>query len=308
MDLRDIEAFVAVAEELHFGRAAARLHMAQPPLSQRIRHLERELGTQLFRRTSREVVLTESGAAILDPARQVLEDVDLVARTAQWGGHGEFGRVGIGFSGAASHQHLPRLTQAIRREHPGMRLVLSRRDYANDALAGVQHGELDLAFSRLPIAAEGLSHRVIEVERLVVALSAEHPLLAREEIALSELAGEPFVTFPGAVGSAVRDALVHACLESGFRPQVVQEAPDTHTILALVSAGVGITLLPSSVQHVTSTGFSYRPLAGPAPVLHSVLVWRSNNHSPALQRVLEIAEHVLPTPRGDAGEREDEPR
>ncbi|WP_344818560.1 LysR family transcriptional regulator [Microbacterium soli] len=296
MELRHIVAFVAVAEELHFGRAAARLHMAQPPLSQRIRQLESELHVQLFERTTRAVLLTEAGEAMLDPARKVLEDLEIAIGAARSGGRGELGRIVLGFSGASSHQHLPRLTAAIRRQHPGLRLVFAKRDYANDALGGVVDGELDLAFVRLPLNRDGVAHRIIEEEEILVALPAHHRLAEQERITLSDLAEEPFITFPGTVSSAVRDALVHACVESGFGPQITQEAPDTYTILALVAAGAGVTLVPSSVTHVTSPGLVYRPLAGPRRVLHTALAWRANNHSAALEKVLRIAEGVLPTP------------
>lgn len=300
MELRHLIAFVAVAEELHFGRAAARLQMAQPPLSQRIRQLERELRVQLFERTTRAVHLTEAGQAMLEPTRRVLDDVDTAVRAAKSGGRGELGRVSLGFSGASSHKHLPRLTGAVRRAHPGLRLVLSRQNYANDALSGVADGVLDLAFVRLPINREGVVVRIIEEEELVAALPAHHRLADSEEVSLSDLAEEQFVTFPGIIGSSVRDALVHACVEEGFNPQIAQEAPDTYTILALVAAGVGVTLTPSSVQHVRNTELVFRPLAGPKRVLFAALAWRSNNHSAALGKVLKIAEEVLPTPSSTA--------
>lgn len=296
MELRHLVAFVAVAEELHFGRAAARLQMAQPPLSQRIRQLERELRVELFERTTRTVRLTAAGEAMLEPAIRVLDDVDVAVRAAGSGGRGELGRVSLGFAGASSHLHLPRLAGAVRRQHSGIRLVLSRQNYANDALSEVAAGGLDLAFVRLPINREGVEHRVIEEEELVVALPAHHRLTALPEVELPDLAEEPFVTFPGIVGSSVRDALIHACVEAGFSPQIAQEAPDTYTILALVAAGVGVTLTPSSVQPVRNVDLSFRPLAGPRRVLYSALAWRSNNHSAALHNVLRVAEEVLPTP------------
>jgi DNA-binding transcriptional LysR family regulator len=298
MELRHLVAFVAVAEELHFGRAAARLHMAQPPLSQRIRQLERELHVELFERTTRAVRLTEAGQAMLEPTKRVLEDVSIAERAAKSGGRGELGRVSLGFSGAASHQHLPRLTDAVRRQHPGLQMVLSRQDYANNALSAVADGGLDIAFVRLPINREGVSFRVIEEELLVAALPVHHPLAGCEVVSLGDLAEEPFVTFPGIISSSVRDALIHACVESGFSPQIAQEAPDSYTILALVAAGVGVTLTPSSVQHVRSSELVFRPLAGPKRVLLAALAWRTNNHSAALGKVLEIAETVLPTPTG----------
>ncbi|MEW2356241.1 LysR family transcriptional regulator [Spirillospora sp. NPDC029432] len=296
MEFRHLAGFVAVAEELHFGRAAARLHIAQPPLSQQIRQLESELGVQLFERSTRSVRLTSAGQAFLEPARKVLADLDVARRAAQAGGRGEVGRVGVGFAGASSHETLPVLTKAVRARHPGIELVLRGQTYSGEALARVADGEDDLGFVRLPVRREGVAVRLIEREFLVAALPAEHPLARHHEIRLPDLAGEPFVTFPGTRGSAVRDALVHACVAAGFQPRIVQEAPDSYTILALVGAGVGVTLTVSSVQHIRIPGTVYRPLAGEPNVLELALAWRADNPSAALRSVLAVAEEVLPTP------------
>lgn len=302
MELRHLTGFVAVAEELHFGRAAERLHIAQPPLSQQIRQLERELGVQLFERSTRAVRLTSAGQAMLDPARQVLAGVAATVRAARAGGRGEFGRVVIGFAGASSHENLPRLTRAVRGRHPSIDLVLRRQNYANDALAGVADGSLDIGFVRLPVNREGVVTRVIEREELIAALPADHQLARRKRLKLSDLADEPFVTFPGLAGSAVRDTLVHACMLSGFSPRIAQEAPDTYTILALVAAGVGVTLTPSSVQHVSNEGMVFRPLSGKKWTLLSALAWRADNPSAALRRVLDVGEDALPSPHLGRGE------
>ncbi|XVQ10732.1 LysR family transcriptional regulator [Spirillospora sp. CA-255316] len=296
MEFRHLAGFVAVAEELHFGRAAARLHIAQPPLSQQIRQLEHELGVQLFERSTRSVRLTSAGQAFLEPARRVLADLDVARRAAQAGGRGEVGRVTIGFAGASSHETLPVLTKAVRARHPGIELVLRGQTYSGEAVTKVADGDHDLGFVRLPVHREGVVVRLIEREFLVAALPAEHPLARHHEIRLPDLAAEPFVTFPGTRGSAVRDALVHACVAAGFQPRIVQEAPDSYTILALVGAGVGVTLTVSSVQHIRIPGMVYRPLAGRPNVLELALAWRADNPSAALRSVLAVAEEALPTP------------
>ncbi|CAM03280.1 DNA-binding transcriptional LysR family regulator [Saccharopolyspora erythraea NRRL 2338] len=296
MEFRHLAGFVAVAEELHFGRAAARLHIAQPPLSQQIRQLEHELGVQLFERNTRSVRLTSAGQAMLDPARQVLADLDVATRAAQAGGRGEIGRVSIGFAGASSHETLPRLTRAVRARHPGIELVLRGQTYSGEALNKVAEGELDLGFVRLPVRRDGVAVRLVEHEHLVAALPAEHRVADRNEINLPDLADEPFVTFPGTRGSAVRDALVHACVTAGFHPRIVQEAPDSYTILALVGAGVGVTLTVSSVQHIRTEGMVYRPLAGPTQPMSLALAWRRDNPSAALRCVLAVSEEAMPTP------------
>lgn len=296
MELRHLSAFVAVAEELHFGRAAKRLQMAQPPLSQQIRQLEKELGVQLFERNTRSVRLTSAGESFLQPVRTVLDDLDVAVRAAKAAGRGEYGRVSIGFAGASSHETLPRLTRAVRAAHPGIELVMTGQTYANVALARVADGSLDLGFVRLPVTQPGVAHRVIDEEELVCALPSDHPLAARDSVSIEGLAEEPFVSFPANTGSTVRDAMVGACEAAGFNPRVVQEAPDSYTIMALVAAGVGVTLTVTSVQHIQQNGLVYRPLAGPPIRRQAALAWRSDNPSAALRAVLAAAEDALPTP------------
>ena len=295
MDLRQISAFVAVAEELHFGRAADRLHMAQPPLSQLIRRLEKELNTPLFERTTRQVRLTPAGEAFLGPARRVLDAVDEAGQAARLAAGGEVGRVRIGFAGASSHETLPLLTEAVRKRYPDIELLMEGQTYANVALARVADGSLDLGFVRLPANMAGVATRPIAAETLVCALPATHPLAQHERVDVRDLASEPFVTFPANAGSSLHDALIDACGRAGFFPRIEQMAPDTYTILALVAAGVGVTLTLSSCQHVQQHGLVYRALAGDPVRLHQALAWREDNPSPALRSVLAIADEVLPT-------------
>ncbi|MFE7614455.1 LysR family transcriptional regulator [Streptomyces sp. NPDC057496] len=302
MELRHLSAFVAVAEELHFGRAAKRLQMAQPPLSQQIRRLEKELGVQLFERNTRSVRLTGAGESFLQPVRTVLADLDTAVRAARAAGRGEHGRVTIGFAGASSHETLPLLTRAVRAAHPAIELAMKGQTYANVALDRVADGSLDLGFVRLPVTRPGVAHRVIAEEELVCALPSDHPLARLGSVPVAVLAEEPFVAFPANTGSTVRDAMVGACEAAGFNPRVVQEAPDSYTILALVAAGVGVTLTVTSVQHIQQNGLVYRPLSGPPVRLRAALAWRPDNPSAALRAVLAAAEEALPTPAGPAGE------
>ncbi|MCX4965570.1 LysR substrate-binding domain-containing protein [Streptomyces sp. NBC_00654] len=296
MELRHLNAFVAVAEELHFGRAARRLQMAQPPLSQQIRQLEKELGVQLFRRNTRSVRLTSAGESFLEPVRTVLDDLGTAVRAARSAGRGEYGRVTIGFAGASSHETLPRLTRAVRAAHPGLELVMTGQTYANVALTRVADGTLDLGFVRLPVTRPGVAYRVIDEEELLCALPSDHPLARRETVPIEALAEEPFVSFPANTGSTVRDAMVEACEGAGFNPRVVQEAPDSYTIMALVAAGVGVALTVTSCRHIQQNGLVYRPLAGPPIRRQAALAWRADNPSAALRAVLAVAEDALPTP------------
>jgi DNA-binding transcriptional LysR family regulator len=297
VELRDFEAFVAVAEELHFGRAAERLHISQPPLSNRIRQLERDLRLQLFDRNTRTVSLTDAGERLLGPARRVLNEVDAAQNMAASIATGDQGRVRIGFAGASSQRALPLLTGAVRSQYPGVELVLQSQTYVFTALEQLLSRSLDLAFARLPIPHADLAWRVVEVEELVCALPAGHPLAAHESIRLPELHDEDFVSLPDDQGSILQSTMYALCVTAGFRPRIAQIAPDSSTVLALVAAGAGVTITLSSVCPVQTVGIAYRPLADIRPShMFATLVWRKADPSPALQRVLDVSHSALPTP------------
>ncbi|WLQ05777.1 LysR family transcriptional regulator [Arthrobacter oryzae] len=294
MEFKELEAFVAVAEELHFSRAAERLQIAQPPLSYRIQQLEKQLKIKLFNRNTRSVTLTDAGERLLGPARKVLADVELAQAAARSLTAGESGRVRLGFAGASSSKILPPLAQEVRRRYPGIDFVLQGQIYANAALDQVVNGQLDLGFVRLPIPHRDVSYRVVEHERLICALPSSHPLAGESEVSLEHLADDSFISFPAEGGSSLRAALIDSCAKVGITPRIVQEAPDSYTILALVAAGAGATLTLTSVQHVQPTGVAYLPIAGDPIWLHAAIAWRRDNASPALARVLEVIDDVLP--------------
>jgi len=297
MELRDFEAFVAVAEELHFGRAAARLHISQPPLSSRIRMLEQDLKLKLFERSTRSVTLTDAGARLLDPARRVLNQVEDALQVARSINSGDQGRVRIGFAGASSQRVLPQMANAVRKAHPGIELELQSQTYVYTALELVRDGSLDLAFARLPIPHVELAWRVVEVEELICALPESHPLADRDSIRLAELRDEDFVSLPDDQGSILQSTMYSLCVTAGFRPRVAQVAPDSSTVLALVAAGAGVTITLSSVKPVQSVGLVYRPIEGISPShMFATLVWRKDDPSAALAKVLESGEAALPTP------------
>lgn len=296
MELRHLEGFLAIAEELHFGHAADRLHIAQPALSQQIRVLEKELGVQLFDRSTRSVSLTSAGHAFLGPVRKVLADVDIAKRAAIRGSSEIVGRVSIGFAGASSRSAVPILARAVRAREPGIELVLHGQTYAGEAAQKVSEGKLDIGFARNPVGASGLNSHIYEREALLAALPSDHPLADQDEIRVANLAGEPFVTFPGTGGSSVRDALVHAAMNAGFSPRIVQEAPDSYTILGLVAAGVGVTMTVSSVKHIDTPGLVYKTFVDGPPDIDAVIVWKQDEASEATKAVARIAQEVLPTP------------
>lgn len=296
MELRHILGFVRTAEELHFGRAAARLHITQPALSQQIRAFELELGAKLFERSTRTVTLTGAGQAVLPAARRVLSDVDLVRRAVAVGSEHVVGSVRLGFAGASSRHALSTLTRAARARMPGVELVLEGQTYASIAENRVRSGAIDIGFSRLPLSTPDLEHHVYEREQLVVVMPIDHPLAAPGAIDVAELAREPFVTFPPDAGSSVRTALMLVAQNAGFSPNIVQEAPDSSTILGLVDAGVGLTITVSSVLHIKSPTLFHRPIAGRVRTRDACLVWRADAQSSAVAAVVELAREVLPNP------------
>lgn len=301
MDLHHIVAFLAVAEELHFGRAAARLHMAQPPLSRTIQQLERQLGSTLFDRTTRSVRLTPQGEALVGPARRIVESFAHAERAVEYAGRGEIGRVAIGFAGPSSHALISALAQTVRREQPGIELALTSTMYGTDALANLVEGKLDLAIVRWDGTPPGMQSRVVRVNHYVIVVPESHPLAGRESVAMSELTDESWVFLESATGSTLAETLLRKANEAGFAPSIAQRAPDTWTIMALVAAGVGITFtVDTAFTNVTTTGLSVIPLDHGREVAVSRLIWRAEDDSPALRRVLELSETALPTPEDHA--------
>ena len=296
MDIRDLEAFVAVAEELHFGRAAGRLHMAQPPLSIRISQLEKELRLQLFQRSSRRVTLTDAGQRLLTPARRVLSQLTAMRAAAAAIASGEEGLVRIGFLGASSQHSLSLLVNAIQRTHPGIELVLQPQTYVDTAFDLLEAGDLDVAFVRTPITRPELSFRIVEVERVLCALPEGHRLATQDRVRLRDLREDGFVSLPE-IRSMLRATLHSMCLDAGFSPRIAQVAPDSATVLALVAAGAGVTITLSSMRPVQSTGLVYKPIEGTEPThMLAALAWRTDNAALALARVLEVGESALPSP------------
>ena len=298
MESRWLQAFVAVAEELHFGRAAERLRMAQSPLSQVIRKLEKEIGTSLFDRNTRSVSLTASGRALLPHAYRVLEELDLARQAARASTGAIYGSVSIGFTGALNHHTLPPLTRAIRERYPEIDLSLVGQVMTRDGVEQVERGQLDLAFVGLPLDQTRLRARLIGREPFGAVLPSDHPLAGEESIELRDLSGDGFITTPVTAGSALQDAGMRACVDAGFRPRIVQEITDPFMILTLVSAGVGVALMTAGVADILPSGSVLVPLKGEPTYMNHGLAWSAENRSPALRAVLEVAEEVLPTPGG----------
>jgi len=287
MELRHLRYFVIVAEELHFGRAAQRLNLSQPPLSRQVQRLEAELGVALFDRDRHHVALTRAGALLLPEARRALERADGVARVAARLRSGDAGRLRIGYVHSALYGAVPPLLRRFRAQTPGVQLSI-RELVTSELVAAVDEDRLDVAFVRPPVD-DALATRVVEEEPLVAVLPDDHELAARSEVELSELAGEPFVLFPRPLGEGLWDAIAKACVAAGFTPRIVQESPQIHTIVGLVAAGVGVTLVPASVRRLALPGVRYVGLTPSSPMVRLAVVWAPTREFPALQRFLDVA-------------------
>jgi DNA-binding transcriptional LysR family regulator len=288
VELRHLRYFVAVAEERHFGRAAARLHIAQPPLSQQIRRLEAELRAPLLHRTTRSVELAPAGEVLLARAREILAAVDAAAEDARRAARGEFGRLAIGFTGSATYALLPAVAAALRGALPGVALDLRGELLTPAQVAGLLDGTLDLGLLRPPVRERDLAVEVLRREPLVVVLPRGHPLAAADAIPLEELEHEPFVTYPSHFRSVLHDAVEEACAAYGFRPRVALEVSETATLVSFVAGGIGVSLVPESVRHMTVEGAVYRPIARDATTVELAVAWRRDDATPVLERALEV--------------------
>ncbi len=295
MELRHLRYFVAVAEERHFGRAAERLHIAQPPLSQQIRRLETELGVTLLHRTTRSVALAPAGEVLLAQAKEILAAVDGAVEDTRRAARGELGHLAIGFTGSATYAMLPRLAAALRRALPGVVLDLRGELLTPAQVASLLDGSLDLGVLRPPVRERALCVEVDRSDPLIAVLPEGHRLAAADAVPLEELADEPFVVYPSHFRSVTHDAVEETCAAHGFLPRVALEVSETATLVSFVAAGVGVSLVPGSVRHMTVEGAVYRPLAGDAATVELALAWRRDNVTPMLERALEVIRGELRT-------------
>jgi DNA-binding transcriptional LysR family regulator len=286
LELRHLRYFVAVAEELHFGRAAQRLHIAQPPLSRQIRDLEREIGTALFERGARGVDLTHAGAAFLPEARLVLAQAERAQRTAQRAARGETGRLRVGFVEEATHSGiLPDVLSFFRMHLPSIGLSLLELDSSQQAEA-LRDGRIDLGvLSSPPLDAERwLQTEVVYEEPLVAVVPQTHRLASKPRIPLRELAGESFILRPRSTDPASYDDILARCRAAQFSPTVAQEATGWHTVIGLVSAGVGVAFVPTSLARLRQAGVVYRPVRDLGLSIALSVVWKQGEKSPVRER------------------------
>jgi DNA-binding transcriptional LysR family regulator len=291
VDVNEIRCFLAVAEELHFGRAAERLHVAQPPLSRTIKQLEKELGTSLFDRNTRSVRLTASGQALFEPAKEVLDAVRRARAAVASADDGEVGTVRIAFAGVSTHRLVARLARAVRSQRPGIVLEMSSQNFAQPAMKRLVAGETDIALGRWDVIPSEVDVRIVMRDSLVVAVPDTHPLAGARHLSITQLSSDTFVSLPQYEGSVLPERLRRLARAGGFVADIVQIAPDTQTALALVSAQVGCHLTLESVSHnVTDPHVMFVPLdeaASEANDVHLRAAWRRDDQSPALRAVLD---------------------
>ncbi|MGD0197811.1 MAG: LysR substrate-binding domain-containing protein [Solirubrobacteraceae bacterium] len=293
MELRHLRYFVAVAEELHFHRAATRLHISQPPLSQQIRALEAEIGVTLLVRNRRRVELTAAGASFLVSARMILEAVDRGAETARRVAAGEIGSLSVGFVGSAMFSPvLPTILRDFASRHPDVDLHLRELPTA-EQLDALSHGRIDVGVIRGPLRAAtlapGLELAVIHREHMVVALPEAHLLAAKSRLRASDLQGETFVILRRSEAPGLWTPLASLMGGAGGLPEEVQEVAEMQTIIALVASGFGVSLVPASVGDTDRPGVTFRPLADPSPMIELSLAWASSERSPVLEAFLALA-------------------
>jgi DNA-binding transcriptional LysR family regulator len=288
MDIRSLACFVAVAEDLHFRRAADRLNMTQPSLSQRIRVLEEEVGVELFVRDRRHVALTPAGEAFLEPARRSIESATVAKEQALRAMRGEVGRLRLGFTVIAFYGRLPEAVRMFRQKHPDIEVELVEMisPLLEDALLG---GTLDLAVLHPPLENPQLFTHPLPPERLVLALPSNHRLAERGKIQLTDLADEPLLLAPRRIGPHFFDRLIGYFQSKGITPNVVQEVSPMTSLSALVAAGTGVGFVTEGLSRIPRPGVAYRDITPEPPGLPIAFSWQTPSLPPCAKRFLDMA-------------------
>ena len=295
MTLKQLRYFIVVAEELHFGHAAERLGLAQPPLSQQIQKLEQSLGVKLLLRTSRRVELTDAGAVLLEEARLISQRVESVCRVLQQPGNKFVGSIDIGAVTPVLDTFLPELVHKFTTKHEGVRVSLHEKRSA-EQIDAVRARLLDLGFlRRFEQDLHDLQTLLVRCESYVLAVPKKHVLAKRKTILLSALRDVPLIMAPRKLRPALHDRLVACFQTAGFSPNIVQEAPSKRTEVSLVAAGIGVALIPESYSRLYHrNGVAYRQIKGELPTIEIVAIWNADNASAALNGFLEVVRSAMP--------------
>ncbi|MCR5879712.1 LysR family transcriptional regulator [Phenylobacterium sp. J367] len=292
-DLSHLRCFVAVAEELHFGRAAARLNMTQPPLSRQIQVLERILDVALLERNSRSVRLTAAGRSFLPEAQRILRQTDIAVAVAKRADAGKIGTLRIGFTAATAYSYLPSLVMACQEALPDIGLVLNET-VTRDQIEALVSGQIDIGLLRPPVSRSELSAVRVTAEPMVVALPEGHHLASHEAIRPKDLQGESFIMYSSHDARYFHDLVVSVLEEHGVFPRHVQHMVQIHSILALVRAGVGLAVVPASAAALRYERVVFRPLATKRPRQAELyLVWRKDTANQLVEHVVELAQSLV---------------
>lgn len=288
MELRQLRYFLAVAEQLHFSEAARALGIAQPPLSQQIQKLEREIGTRLFVRHSRHVELTDAGRRFRERAQRIVDDADLALAEAQNAGRGETGRLILGFAGSTVfHPLVATLLQRYRSAYPGVTIGCEESN-SSVLLERVSEARVDAAFVRLPLDCRGLAIEPLVEEDVLAVLPPRHRLARRRSLDLADLADDPLILFPRPIGPDLYDSILSACRAAGFNPVISMESPQISSAVNMVAAGFGVTLIPSSMRQIRALGVTYHALKGSSLHTTIALVHRPGERSPIVQHFVRV--------------------
>lgn len=288
IDLRQLRQFIAVAEELHFHRAAARLNMSQPPLTAAVRKLEKEIGAHLLERGNKTVRLTAAGAVFLEEAKRTVAQADRAVLVAREAAAGRTGTVRLCYVGSSLYGRLPRLISQFRQEAPGVRLELREATSAQQ-IRMLREDRADVGVVVMPVPdIADMSLAVFDTDRLAIALPRRHRL-AGKKVRLEALSDEPFVLWPAPEGKGFHMRAIRLCAEAGFVPTIVQEAHGMHAVLSLVAIGAGVSLVPSNMSSFRRDEVVYHPVASKEAVFELGLCFRDESQPPSVKRFIALA-------------------
>lgn len=293
MELRHIRYFVAVAQERNFTRAAEKLLIAQSPLSQQIRQLEREVGTELLARTTRSVSLTYAGQVFYERAVQLLTDTDDAIDAARKAARGDLGKLSVGFTGAATYELLPTLMRAYADRHPEVTLEVRSDMDTPRQVEALLDGRLAVGVLRPPAGVAGLTVETLRHERMVVLLASRHPATVHRDLDLADLRDEPFISYNNNPPATMYLLMISACESVGFVPRIKHITADSSALVSLVAADMGIALVPASLRHLGIRGATFRPLRRPRVSVPLALAYRDQPVDPLVRRFVEISRTVV---------------
>ncbi len=281
MDLRQIRYFLALATELNFTRAASQLNISQPPLTRHIQQLEHSIGVILFERSTRGVALTQAGLIFLEEARKIVALADQAVNKTKLAHQGQLGRLDIGIFGSSTISVIPTLLIELRKTHPDIIISLQNTTKIQQ-IDGVREKHLDIGFNRIYPTVPDLAVETVMLENLYVALHKDHPFANNQTLEIKDLVDQPFILFPNNVRPSFADTVIMLCSNAGFAPNVVHDVEDIITAIALISAGLGIAIVPESAISLQLSGVRYHLLHSPDAKVDLSCVYRRDNKSPAL--------------------------